>query len=526
MTHSLTEQRSRPELVAELYDRHAAGLFAYCADQLGDLGSAGDVLVAVLAGVPMTEGQPAPPRAALYAFARREILRRDVVYSPPVVDPIVDPASALVERALSELRLQQREVLLLTQVCGLNRTELAWVLDVAPDTAEELAVNAASRFKQSLGQALTIAEKRVPKQIADIYAALTVAPLRDVLGRLPWPAPPGTLRIHFAGSLSAAPAPLFVKPRWPVPPAWPVPLGEGDPASTTGLFPAELLTPPSPSRTPEHDATTAPMPKLRRPGVEGPAPFPSQGRFGETPTPFAAFEPRRKTSGGPPPKAQNERSFIMRTPMPADVLDDRPPPRPQAAPATGDVILPMNVPPATGDFILPTDVGPLFTPRSPAKEPDQEPVYRMPMAAPAAGWPIAEPKARQPKARPSEVRQPEVRQPEVRRPEPVATDPETVKNEFWQRQPRSTQPRKPSGLQQKPAVGKKPGTAKSGLDSYDTRKPVVRKPRPMQGPPKRHPGKKSGRPRHLDWAWELAGFVICVVIAMIVFFAVPSILSP
>jgi hypothetical protein len=48
----------------------------------------------------------------------------------------------------------------------------------------------------------------------------------------------------------------------------------------------------------------------------------------------------------------------------------------------------------------------------------------------------------------------------------------------------------------------------------------------MQGPPKRHPGKKSGRPRHLDWAWELAGFVICVVIAMIVFFAVPSILSP
>jgi DNA-directed RNA polymerase specialized sigma24 family protein len=526
VTHSLTEQRSRPELVADLYDRHAAGLFAYCADQLGDLGSAGDVLVAVLGGVPVAAGQPAPQRAALYAFARREILRRDVVYSPPVVDPIVDPASALVERALSELRLQQREVLLLTQVCGLNRDELAWVLDVAPDTAEELAVNAAGRFKQSLAQALAIAEKRVPKPIADIYAALAVAPLRDVLGRLPWPSPPGTLRIHFAGSLSATPAPLFVKPRWPVPPNWPLPLDEADPASTTRLFPAELLTPPSPTRTPEHDATTAPMPKLRRPSAEGPAPFPSPVPFGETQTPFAAFEPRRKTPGGPPPKAPDERSLIMRTPMPADVLDDRPPPRPQAAPATGDVILPMNVPPATGDFILPSDVGPLFTPRSPAK--DREPVYRMPSAEPAAARPVAAPKAR--RSEPdtlrseSETRRPESETrrsgPEARRPKAVASEPDTTKSEFWQQR----EARKPAGSQ-KTAPGKKPG-GRPGLDSYDTRKPVVRKARPLQGPPKRRPSKKSQRPRHLDWAWELIGFVICVVIAMIVFFSVPMILKP
>jgi DNA-directed RNA polymerase specialized sigma24 family protein len=501
VTHSITEQRSRPELVAELYDRHAAGLFAYCADQLGDLGSAGDVLVAVLGGVPMTGGQPAPPRAALYAFARREIHRRDVVYAPPVVDPLIDPASALVERALSELRLQQREVLLLTQVCGLNRTELAWVLDVAPDTAEELAVNAANRFKQSLGQALAAAEKRVPKPIADIYIALSVAPLRDVLGRLPWPTPPGTLRIHFAGSLSAAPAPLFVKPRWPVPPNWPLPLGEADPASTTRLFPAELLTPPSSSRTPEHDATTAPMPKLRHPGAEGPAPFPSQVRFGEKPTPFAAFEPRRKKPGGQPPKAQDEQPFIMRTPMPADVLDDLPP-RPQAAPATGDVILPRDVPPATGDFLLPRDAGPLFTPRSPAKERDREPVYRMPMPAPADTQPIAAVSMTAATA---------------------AREPEAVKSEFWP-QPRTAATPKPSG-QQKTAAGKKPGATRPGLDSHDTRKPVVRKARPAQGPPKRRPSKKR-RSRHLDWAWELIGFVICVVIAMIVFFSVPTILSP
>ncbi len=55
---------------------------------------------------------------------------------------------------------------------------------------------------------------------------------------------------------------------------------------------------------------------------------------------------------------------------------------------------------------------------------------------------------------------------------------------------------------------------------------MVRKARPLQGPPKRRPSKKSQRPRHLDWAWELIGFVICVVIAMIVFFSVPTILSP
>ena len=69
MSQPLTGQRPRAEVIAELYDRHAAGLFAYCADQLGDLGSASDVLASVLAAVPDTT----PPRAALYAFARREI---------------------------------------------------------------------------------------------------------------------------------------------------------------------------------------------------------------------------------------------------------------------------------------------------------------------------------------------------------------------------------------------------------------------------------------------------------------------
>ncbi|MBF8192629.1 hypothetical protein ITP53_44510, partial [Nonomuraea sp. K274] len=261
MSQPLTDQREHAELVAELYDRHAAGLFAYCADQLGDLGSASDVLLSVLSGVPAT----APPRAALYAYARREIHRRNVLYSPPAVDPLIDPASALVERTLRELRPHQREVLVLCGVCGLSKHELAWVLDVAPDTAEELAVGARHRFSKTLTTALGSTGIRVSKPVADIYGALGVAPLHDVLGRLPWPQPPGALRIHLVGSLTASPAPMFVKPRWPLSPVWPQPLADADPATSTVIFPAELLTPPSPSHVAGHEATTEPMPKLRDP---------------------------------------------------------------------------------------------------------------------------------------------------------------------------------------------------------------------------------------------------------------------
>nr|BFE83159.1 hypothetical protein GCM10020093_057600 [Planobispora longispora] len=80
MTPPLLTQRSRDELIADLYDRHAAGLFAYCRDQLGDPETAGATVLAVLTAVSSVE----PPRAALYALARREFARRDVVYSPPL----------------------------------------------------------------------------------------------------------------------------------------------------------------------------------------------------------------------------------------------------------------------------------------------------------------------------------------------------------------------------------------------------------------------------------------------------------
>lgn len=402
MTTSLTDQRSRARLIAELYDRHATGLYAYCADQLGDPASAADALVAVLAGVPAVP----PPRAALYACARREIHRRDIVYSPPVVDPLIDPASALVERILRELRPHQREVLLLCEVCGLDTAELAWVLDVAPDTAEELAISAAHRFQQTLATALASTGARIPKPVADVYGALGVAPLRHILSRLPWPAPPASLRVHFAGSRTAPAAPLFVKPLWPVPPRWPLPLGEADPTTSTGIFPTHLLrTPPevddysAPDDSERvHEATTAPMPRLRQPIA---------------------------------------RPMMLSAPIPADVLDDEP--------VTQEL-------PAVGDVLVASSKGSLFTPPPRGREP----VYLMPEAAiqPAVEEAHDEPAVRE-------------------------AEPERVED----------------------------------ATAADRPERVVKK-------------RKVRRERHYDWLWELVGFLICVAIAMIVFFSIPSIVSP
>ncbi|MGP4102012.1 hypothetical protein [Nonomuraea sp. KM90] len=507
MSQPLTDQRQRADLIAELYDLYAAGLFAYCADQLGDLGSASDVLVSVLTSVPAA----APPRAALYAFARREIHRRDIVYSPPAVDPLIDPATALVERSLRELRPHQREVLVLCAVCGLSKAELAWVLDVAPDTAEELAVGAGHSFRQSLGAALASTGVRVPKPVADVYGALRVSPLPDVLGRLPWPLPPAALRIHFAGSRTAAPGPLFVKPRWPSPPIWPQPLAESDPATSTVIFPAELLTPPQPSRVAEHEATTAPMPKLRDGlslprDVLDPA-LPLRDPLGST----RAFK-------NPPASAQ-ERPFFMAAPEATG-----------AEPfATGDVILPKDAPDPymTGDVLVH---------KGPARPlPPLERVERRP-AAP------------RPKPAPEEFRRP----PSLWKSGSVSRTEEPV------REPAAPlfQPRSKAAPKGAPKAAPRVTEAAEVPEADPVTEPVYRlpelekrlseadarpdpsssmlAPRPVRArpAPKRRP--ETGRPqkvrrrqdRHYDWVWELIGFLLCVAIAMIVFFSMPIFVDP
>ncbi|MFC7387697.1 RNA polymerase sigma factor [Sphaerisporangium rhizosphaerae] len=305
MTPSLIDRRPRGELVAELYDRHAAGLFAYCHDQLGDTASAANTLVAVLTGVPAIE----PPRAALYALARREIYRRDVAYSFPSVDPAADPVTALVERVVREVRPHQREVLLLSAVCGLDTVELAWVLDVAADTAEQLMISARHRFARSLASAVSSARATTPSaRLAAEYDVLGVAPAEESLGRLPWRTPAPSLRTRVLAAVPEEPAPDTAKAsarapqqkRWPTTPRWPLPLAEPNPVTNAGVFPAPELTPPAPGRRSKHEATTEPMPRLR--GASRPAGKParaSRSRFRatEAPTPSSTHAPSGTADG-------------------------------------------------------------------------------------------------------------------------------------------------------------------------------------------------------------------------------------
>ncbi|MEQ4718999.1 hypothetical protein [Nonomuraea sp. B19D2] len=574
MSQPLTDQHQRAELIAELYDRHAAGLFAYCADQLGDLGSASDVLVSLFSSVAGFPSPAEPPRAALYAFARREIHRRDIVYAPPAVDPLIDPATALVERTLRELRPHQREVLVLCAVCGLSKAELAWVLEVAPDTAEELAVGAGQHFRQALGAALASTGVRIPKPVADVYGALQVAPLRDVLGRLPWPQPPGALRIHFLGSRTAAPGPLFVKPRWPSPPVWPQPpVTDPDPATSTVLFPAELLTPPSASRPTEHEATTAPMPKLRDSADSS---LPLRDPLGSAPPlrdPLAAFDDTRpyprSPRGSVPP---DERPFFLDPPEPAGGLEPF---------ATGDVILPKDAPEpfATGDVLLPRDVpkpfaaddGDILAPRDvlvhkgPARPLPQPPRTDEPTrdAAPLFR-PRTKPSRRTDPATPARPTEPIYRLPPHDEEPPTAPREETsvtftsrtsrekpstahgsrekpsTAGTSRQKAPQSTPapstpsalsaPSAPSALSapSAPSAPLAPSASPAPQPSLLAPRPVRARPMPKKRPEYRARPEKVRRrkDRHLDWAWEAVGFLICVAIAMIVFFSVPMFVHP
>ncbi|GAA1006420.1 hypothetical protein Aple_031530 [Acrocarpospora pleiomorpha] len=271
MTQPLTGHRSRSDLIAELYERHAAGLFAYCHDQLGETASAADALVAVLTSVPGSE----PQRAALYALARREIYRRDVSYALPAVDSVADPATALIERVFRDIRPHQREVLLLSAVCGLNVSELSWVLDVAVDTATELTSSARNRFGQTLATAVTAAREApfVPPDVAEIYDAIGVAPIEDVLARLPWRQPAHGVRQRVLSALpfeepsAAQPSGLITKKLWPTTPVWPLPLKSPDEVSNACLVQAEGLAEPAEQVKPQgrrrHEAPTEPMPRIR-----------------------------------------------------------------------------------------------------------------------------------------------------------------------------------------------------------------------------------------------------------------------
>lgn len=433
----LTGTRSRGELIAELYERHAAGLFAYCHDQLGETTSASDAVVAVFAALPFAE----PPRAVLYALARREIFRRDVSYAMPSVDSAADPATSLIERVFRDIRPHQREVLLLSAVCGLTTPELSLVLDVAQDTAEDLTAGARHRFIQTLATAVSAARSApyLTPEVAEIYDAISVAPIEDVLARLPWRRPSGAVRDRVLSSLpqrdpetAAAPPPLPIKRLWPTAPSWPLPLSAPDQISNTCVVPADAvpadtaqdgtapaetfsagtLDPTKPRRKAKHEASTEPMPKLR----------------GSLLTALTEGRIRRRRA-------------TAATPSPAEATTDAA----KAAPAEPAVL-----------------------------------------AAPAAADPITEP---------------------FDAFRPLDQESTQKKQDAGDAQPAATQ------TVSAPVVGE--ATVKSGTST-----------RSGKSEARARSKRVKNRDRHYDWAWELVGFLICLAIALLVFFALPNMITP
>ncbi|WP_433497763.1 hypothetical protein ACQP1K_22965 [Sphaerimonospora sp. CA-214678] len=461
MTTSLTAQpltgrRSRGELVAELYERHAAGLFAYCHDQLGETTSAADAVVAVFAALPFAE----PPRAVLYALARREIYRRDVSYAMPAVDSAADPATALIERVFRDIRPHQREVLLLSAVCGLTTPELSLVLDVAQDTAEDLTAGARHRFTQTMATAVSAARSApfLTSEVAEVYDAIGVAPIEDVLARLPWHRPAGAVRGRVLSSLpsqdpeaAAAAPPLPIKRLWPTAPSWPLPLSAPDQVSNTCVFPAGAvpadtvqggtaeaetfsagsLDPTRPRRRAKHEATTEPMPKLRGSLLTAL----TEGRIRR----------RRATAATPPavdaPADAAAQSTRSEAPVPA-------------APAASD--------PITEPFDA---FRPLDQENAPKRKEtgDGRRAAAKAVSIPVEGEGAAETRASVESGASMETR----------------------------------------------ASMKTRASVKSGEGGARARSKRVR-----------------NRDRHYDWAWELVGFLICLAITLLVFFALPNLITP
>ncbi|GII87417.1 hypothetical protein Ssi03_54070 [Sphaerisporangium siamense] len=542
MSPSLIDRRPRAELIAELYDRHATGLFAYIHDQLGDTASAADALVAVLTGVPAVE----TPRAALYALARREIYRRDVAYAFPTVDAVTDPATALIERVVREIRPHQREVLLLSAICGLDAPELAWVLDVAADTAEQLDITARHRFTRSLSSAVAAARSGppVPAAVAEVYEALTVAPAEDALARLPWRSPPTALRAQVLNAVAdeagAAPAPRRdAESLWPTTPRWPLPLAEPNPVTATGVFPAAELSPPEPGVRSRHEATTEPMPKLRDVAPPGAlaatplaapvsAPAPASAMPLAAPVPLEALDddiPLKSEHASPPDSAfgkalaTGQWPTLRRTfkPLPRRRRQAKAPDKPVAGePAEESPAVPAAD--GTGTFETPEiqanlpEDGPLTDGRAetPPAEPKSGTTASETMAGPAGE--TADDTA-------ADAAADALGDPVVAA--PVAIDPAA--------QPETVAPEVPESPAAEVTTEKEPGAATVTAEAVvPADQAVVTPDEGAKGRRCRHKKAKpvKVRERHYDWLWELVGILLCVAIGLLVFFAVPTLVTP
>ncbi|MFC0862608.1 RNA polymerase sigma factor [Sphaerimonospora cavernae] len=502
----LTGKHSRSDLVAEFYERHAAGLFAYCHDQLGETTSAGDAVVAVFAALPFGE----PPRAVLYALARREIYRRDVSYAMPAVDSAVDPATALIERVFRDIRPHQREVLLLSAVCGLTKPELSLVLDVAADTAEDLTAGARHRFAQTLATAVSAVRSApyLASDVAEIYDAIGVAPIEDVLARLPWRRPSADVRGRVLSSLphqdpgaaDAAP-PLPIKRLWPTAPSWPLPLSAPDQVSNTCVVPADAVpadavpagsaqthaaqthaaqteAPGSarPRRRAKHEATTEPMPRLRGSLLAALGEGRTRRRRGGTAGKTAASH---ATGTATDTATDTATGTATGTAQATPTRSDAPAPQSSAArsPVFGFPVSGLPVTAASGPVTEPFDA---FRPLDPENSPKENSPDRQETRGGHGTTTKDDP------------------------PPPVFAAPVST-----------TSGSTSSGSA--PATGEGPTLKETESKTAGE----SRAPKAAQARSKR----VRNRDRHYDWAWELIGFLICLAIALIVFFALPNMVT-
>ncbi|MDN3357302.1 hypothetical protein [Actinomadura sp. DC4] len=145
---SLTEElrAGTPNAYAALYDEHAGPLHTYSYAMVGD-GAAETVRDVFVAVARHPEAVPLDENVLpvwLHALARAECARHGALDRGPATTPMSDP----LWRALAGLEPEDRDVLALS--ISLVPEEIAWILDVTPDTAAGLVRDSRRRLEHAL----------------------------------------------------------------------------------------------------------------------------------------------------------------------------------------------------------------------------------------------------------------------------------------------------------------------------------------------------------------------------------------
>ncbi|MCO6005324.1 hypothetical protein NE236_10040 [Actinoallomurus purpureus] len=145
---SLTEdlRAGAPGAYAALYDEHAGSLQIYCHVMLGDRAAEAvrDAFVAVARNPDSVPADEDTLPVWLHALARAECVRHGAFVRKPATTLMSDP----MWRALAGLEPEDRDVLALA--ISLVPEEIAWILNMAPDTAAALVQGSRRRLERAL----------------------------------------------------------------------------------------------------------------------------------------------------------------------------------------------------------------------------------------------------------------------------------------------------------------------------------------------------------------------------------------